>query len=78
MTELIEKKPGFSCQKKMIGKRLVNLLKKLLDLYAMSHYPEYPVMDEDGQIIGHEFYSTRGGTVTFVEHEDESTSEEDE
>lgn len=78
MTELIEKKPGFSYQKKMIGKRLVDLLNKWLDLYVAAHYHEYPVVDEDGQIIGHEFYSTRGGTVIFVEHEDESTSEEDE
>ena len=33
---------------------------------AMAHYHEFPVKDSDGNIIGYEFFTTRGTTVVFV------------
>jgi len=36
---------------------------KLLDIFVKANYHEYPVLDEEGNIIGSEFVTTHDGIL---------------
>ena len=46
-----------------IGRFLIASLKKLDVIFIKTHYHEHPILNDKGEIIGHEFYTTRGGKV---------------
>ena len=61
---------------------LVRLSKRLLDMFVKAVYHEFPVHDEQGHLIGSEFYTIHTGIVTRViggdrlpdQRQEESTS----
>lgn len=46
---------------------LVNCTNTILDFYARAFYHEHPIKDDEGNLIGHEWYGVRsgGGQVWF-------------
>jgi hypothetical protein len=48
----------------------------ILNRWALANYHEFPVTDSDGNVIGHEFYTTRAIDVTFVADADRNDREE--
>jgi hypothetical protein len=52
------------------------LFEKLLGCYVRAHYHEYPIVDANGQIIGHEFHTTRDHMMTRVLDGAQSDGEE--
>jgi len=55
----MDKIPGIQ----RIGRFLIASIKKLDAIFIKTHYHEYPILNDKGEIIGHEFYTTRGGKV---------------
>lgn len=45
---------------------LRKIFNKIGRLLEKAHYHEYPVKDENGNIIGHEVITTRGSKVIFL------------
>jgi len=44
--------------------KLINsILRKLLDIIVKANYHEYPIMDEEGNMIGSEFVTTHDGSL---------------
>jgi len=51
-----------------------NIIIQLLELLKRAHYHEYPILDNEGEIIGYEIVTTRGGYTRLTISE---TSEKD-
>ncbi len=59
------------------ARKLANIL---LDFYSKAMYHEYPVYDQDGKIIGYEWFATRGWGAGFdpvVREQDEHLLDSD-
>jgi hypothetical protein len=54
-----------------IRKMKMGRLKILFNLIAKSLCLEYPVRDEEGNIIRYEYYTLRGGRISVVSKPDE-------
>jgi hypothetical protein len=46
-----------------IKQKLTRLIKKLLTFYAKALYYETPIYDEEGNVIGYEWFGIRGGRI---------------
>ena len=44
-----------------VWKFIKNVIIQLLDVFKKAHYHEYPILGDDGEIVGHEIVTTRGG-----------------
>jgi hypothetical protein len=42
------------------------LIRKLVCLLAKANYHEYPIVDEKGEIIAHEFFTTHGEALIRI------------
>ena len=64
-----------------LKKTFVSCANRILDFYARAFYHEYPVNDNEGNLIGHEWHGIRsgGGRVMFdpVRAEDNELSDDD-
>jgi len=47
----------------------------LLHRIAQVHYHEYPVLDDNGELVGIEFITTRGNRVIRIKSNEEKTLE---
>ena len=47
-----------------VRKLINNVLIQLLNIFKKAHYHEYPILDDDGKVVGHEIVTTRGGYTT--------------
>ena len=67
--------------RKALKKMLVNCTNTILDFYARAFYHEHPIKDDEGNLIGHEWYGIRsgGGQAWFnpVCAEDNELSDDD-
>jgi hypothetical protein len=67
--------------RKALKKMLVNCTNTILDFYARAFYHVHPIKDDEGNLIGHEWYGIRsgGGQVWFdpVCAEDNELSDDD-
>jgi hypothetical protein len=51
-----------------IKQKLTRLIKKLLTFYAKALYYETPIYDEEGNVIGYEWFGIRGGRIETDDH----------
>lgn len=42
-------------------KFISNVLSQLLNIFKKAHYHEFPILDDNGEIVGYEIVTTRGG-----------------
>jgi len=56
-------------QRETPGNSLVKLFKQLLALYIRGVYIEYPVLNDDGKVIGYEFCSPHSDAIGRVMNE---------
>lgn len=47
-----------------VWKFINKVLSQLLNIFKKAHYHEYPILDDDGKVVGHEIVTTRGGYTT--------------
>ena len=47
-----------------------NFGRKFLALLVKANYHEYRVLDKNGEVIGYEFYTTRGNKVIRIMNKD--------
>lgn len=55
---------------------ILKIFKKLGSILEKAHYHEYPVTDENEEIIGHEVVTTRGNRVMFIPVSNENSSDD--